>query len=300
MNEKFLIQSSINQRFYELIQDIELNTQINGEVDPRGLKVKESLLTIFSIDPQYPCIDFENRKFNYKYFAAEVVWYLLKSDNISFISKFSNFWNNIATQEGKINSNYGKLLFTNNPETQTTQMAWVVNSLRKDKNTRQAIAYIGGPNFQYSQNKDFVCTQYLNFFIRNDELHMKVQMRSNDIFYGLMFDAPWFSLVHQNTYLELKETYPELKLGKYFHSSDNSHYYQRHFEIAKDILLEDVKLGPKIELQKPLWHTYEDGKCVISAKGIDFLDYFHQNINELAQQKNDYFKNVIKKIVDLN
>ena len=65
---------------------------------------------------------------------------------------------------------------------------------------------------------------------------MKVQMRSNDIFYGLTFDAPFFAFVHQHMFLWLKETYPSLELGTYAHFADNIHYYERHFELASQIL----------------------------------------------------------------
>ena len=294
-----MIESSINQRFQELIEQIEISAEMNGTVNPRDLLVKESLLTGFSIDPRYPCIDFEARKFNYKYFAAEVAWYLLKDNTTEFISKFSNFWNNITNPDGTINSNYGKILLTQINNT-ITPIAWVVNSLRKDKNSRQAIAYIGSKDFQYEGNKDFVCTQYILFFIRNDELHMKVQMRSNDIFYGLSYDAPWFSLVHQNTFLELKELYPELKIGKYFHFSDNSHFYQRHFSKAQEVLQEEVKLGPKIVLEKPLWRTYENGNCVITETASNYIDFFNKNLGDLSEYKNEQFKEVLKKIVKIN
>lgn len=296
-----MIEYSINQRFKELIEQIELTSQMNGEISPRGLKVKEALLTIFSINPNFPCIDFKSRNFNYKYFAAEVAWYLLKSNDITFISKFSNFWNNITNPDGKtINSNYGRLLFTKNPETGTSQIAWAVNSLRKDKNSRQAIAYLGNPSFQFEGNKDFVCTQYINFFIRDNKLHMKVQMRSNDIFYGLSYDAPWFSLVHQNTYLELKEQYPELQLGQYFHFSDNSHFYERHFDLAKNILDEEVTLGPKIILENPLWHTYDDGSCVLSSSAGKYLEFFNSNMNDITEFNTNQYKEVLRKIIRIS
>jgi len=98
-------------------------------------------------------------------------------------------------------------------------------------------------------------------------------MRSNDIFYGLTYDAPWFSTVHQNIYLELLETYPDLKLGKYIHSSDNSHFYKRHFDMADSIESDtEVTVGPKLELIAPLWNSKEDGSTSLSTESQLFLD----------------------------
>ena len=297
------VKDSLNFRFKELISKIE--DESNNTANPRGLKVKESLITGFSIDPVLPCADFESRGFNWKYFAGELAWYLLKYRDTDFIDKFSNFWKNIKNEDGTVNSNYGNLLLTKIEEIKanssslkdsikrdlsTSQIAWVVNSLKKDKSSRQAIAYIGGSRFQYEGNKDFVCTQYLLFFIRDNKLNMKVQMRSNDIFYGLTYDAPWFSTVHQNVYLELLEVYPELELGQYFHYSDNTHFYERHFELAEKISTEKSDYpGPRLELLKPLWHTYPEGHTVLTDEAKQYLNWINQSIERLDSMKREDF-----------
>ena len=272
---------------------------MTGTANPRGLKVKEALITGFAVNPEYTCIDFQARPFNWKYFAGEMAWYLLKSGDTTFINKFSSFWKNITNEDGTVNSNYGKILLTTNEDTKTSQMAWVVNSLRKDKDSRQAIAYIGGKDYQYEGNKDFVCTQYVLFFIRNEQLHMKVQMRSNDIFYGLTYDAPWFGTVHQNVYLELKETYPELKMGQYFHFGDNTHFYERHFDIADAILQEPETIGPKITLKEPLWHSYENGDTKLSAAARTYLEWFDTKLENIDTLKTEDFISALSNIFNI-
>ena len=192
---------------------------------PRDLKVKEAVLTDFAIDPRQPIANFPQRKFNWKYLAGELAWYLKQDRDVDYIGAFSNFWSHITNpNSNEINSNYGSLVFN------AKQFGWVVDSLVADKNSRQAIMFFNQPKFQFEGNKDFVCTMYANFFIRNNALHMKIQMRSNDIFYGLTFDAPFFSFLQQSVYLKLKETYPDLELGMYYHYADNLHFYERHFD----------------------------------------------------------------------
>jgi thymidylate synthase len=153
---------------------------------------------------------------------GELAWYLKKDRKIEYINNFSSFWLNIVDEQGNINSNYGNLLFGK-------QLQWSFDSLVKDKNTRQAISFVSRPSVQYPGNKDFVCTIYLNFWIRDNKLHMKVQMRSNDIFYGLSYDAPFFAFVQQTMYLWLRDKYKELQLGNYYHCADNIHYYESIF-----------------------------------------------------------------------
>lgn len=223
---------SFSKTFINIINHIDEHGE---ESQPRDLKVKEAILANFTIDPVYPIANFPQRTFNWKYLAGELAWYMKQDRDVDYIGAFSNFWSRITNPDSnEINSNYGSLVF--NKE----QFGWVIDSLVADKNSRQAIMFFNQPKFQFEGNKDFVCTMYANFFIRHDILHMKVQMRSNDIFYGLTFDAPFFSVLQQSVYLKLKETYPNLELGMYYHFADNVHFYERHFDLANEIKTEDL------------------------------------------------------------
>lgn len=279
--DKNLAHDHISVQVFQLLEDIESGGQ---EIAPRGLKVREVQLAALDVNPIYPIMNFEPRKFNYKYFAGELAWYLKAQTSIDFINNFSGFWKNICPS-GHANSNYGNLLFNPHPSTIDTdtgginvnQLEWVYDSLIKDTNTRQAVAFFNSPFFQHPQNKDFVCTLYMNFWIRKNTLDMKVQMRSNDIFFGLTYDAPWFSAIMQSMYLNLKETYPALKLGYYYHSADNIHYYekhgdQNHFELANNILDSTLDSSIGMTLKHPLFRFDQNRKIYISAEAKNFVD----------------------------
>ena len=60
---------SFSNTFIGIINHIESQNQ---SADPRGLKVKESILSSFMVDPTQPIANFENRKFNWKYLAGEL------------------------------------------------------------------------------------------------------------------------------------------------------------------------------------------------------------------------------------
>jgi thymidylate synthase len=49
-------------------------------------------------------------------------------------------------------------------------------------------------------------------------------------------DAPAFSFIHEMMFLTLKEIYPNLKYGTYFHVADSFHVYERHFKLLDQIL----------------------------------------------------------------
>ena len=271
---------------------------LNQSVEPRGLKVKEQIFGHLKINPLQPIADFKDRPFNWKYFTGELAWYLKKDKDINYINNFSSFWKGITNpNSNEINSNYGSLVFNE-------QLEWVVDSLVKDKDSRQAIMFFNRPQFQFEGNKDFVCTMYANFFIRNNKLHMKIQMRSNDMFYGLTFDAPFFSFLHQTVYqLVWSERMKNggnandeiLELGSYFHFADNLHFYERHFDLADKIINEDTYNKYNLKLKFPFFIKSND-KIQMSAKAIDFLKEVDMHVNSKGFKDLDqsHWKGVIE------
>jgi thymidylate synthase len=282
---------NFSNQFIDTIIDIESDGDVS---QPRDLKVKELQFGHIAIDPTRPIADFEARGFNWKYLAGEMAWYLKKDRDVDYIGQFSGFWSNITNPNtNEINSNYGSLVF--NKE----QFGWAVDSLLKDKNSRQAIMFFNQPKFQFEGNKDFVCTMYANFFIRNNKLNMKIQMRSNDIFYGLTFDAPFFSFLHQSVYLILKDQYSDLELGVYHHFADNIHFYERHFELAEEIKSNRISSeGHTFELKdKFIDYTPSDGVKLTNA-ATEFIARIDDMVaheplakrHDYKQVLEDYFK----------
>lgn len=258
---------------------------------PRELKVKEAVLTDFAIDPKKPIADFPQRKFNWKYLAGELAWYLKQDRDVGYIGAFSNFWSHITNPDSnEINSNYGSLVFN------AKQFGWVVDSLVADKNSRQAIMFFNQPKFQFEGNKDFVCTMYANFFIRNNALHMKIQMRSNDIFYGLTFDAPFFSFLQQSVYLKLKETYPDLELGMYYHYADNLHFYERHFDLASEIRFEEIKAANEASfILKEPFLEYDGNKVSLTDTANKFIKEVDDSIDNVEISTKEDYKAILDK-----
>ncbi len=266
---------SFSNTFKNIIHHID---ETGEESQPRDLKVKEAILSNFIIDPRAPIANFPQRKFNWKYLAGELAWYLKQDRDVGYIGAFSNFWSHITNPgSNEINSNYGSLVFN------AKQFGWVVDSLVADKNSRQAIMFFNNPEFQFEGNKDFVCTMYANFFIRNGLLNMKIQMRSNDIFYGLTFDAPFFAFLQQSVFLKLKETYPDLELGMYYHFADNLHYYERHFELADKIKEEDeeeLAANESLFLLRRPFLDYDGDSVSLTDDAVNFINEVDGSIKE--------------------
>jgi len=116
---------------------------------------------------------------------------------------------------------------------------WAYKSLVKDKDSRQAVMHFNLPEHQHPNNKDFVCTMYGIFHIRDNKLNFAVYMRSNDAILGTPTDIAFFTVLQQQMLNHLRVNYPDLELGTYTHTMDSYHIYERHFDLVSDMIKEE-------------------------------------------------------------
>lgn len=225
---------------------------------PRGQAIREILDYQFRIlSPVAESIrtaDPERNVTIERYTAEETALYDSKSNLASDFAKASKFWNMIANPDGTINSAYGHLIWSKkslgdpvmevgrdlalyeNKTCYRTPWEWCVESLKADKDTRQALLRFSLPEHHWVGNKDFVCTISGNFLIRDDKLNFSVIMRSNDVVKGACYDLPWFISLIQRMVDELKSTYPNLAVGHYTHLAHSMHMYERDLDIVKRMI----------------------------------------------------------------
>jgi len=108
----------------------------------------------------------------------------------------------------------------------------VVAELQHNPDSRRASMIYTRPSIwtEFNENgkNDFICTNAVTYYIRNDELHCVVQMRSNDVVFGYKNDYAWQSYV-------LGQVANSLEIGAgYIHwQVQNLHVYERHFHLVK-------------------------------------------------------------------
>jgi len=223
-------------KYFELLKEI---YETGETVGPRGLETRELRNVVLDVDTYNAvsvpvCRDWQDVR---KYLYAELAWYMSGDRKLDKIRPFSKFWDKIANPDGTINSNYGDLVFYRKNSLGMTSFNWALISLLSDQDTRQAIILYNDRELFYKGNKDLICNQYQQFFIRNNVLDCTVTLRSSDAIYGLTFNIPWWSFVHQRMYLMLKKSeYPELQLGKITAFIGSSHIYQNKYELVKEML----------------------------------------------------------------
>lgn len=208
-------------------------------VSPRGQLVREIENYTYVLPPRVRFQSFESRKFNLSYVKKEFLWYLKGDKFDTSIGEHAKMWNDLVNDDGSINSNYGQYIFSG----EKNQFDNVVKELRRDKDSRRASMAILSKEHLLSETKDVPCTYALNFRIRDGKLNMSVAMRSQDAVFGMTNDAPCFSFVHEMVLNALRETYPDLRYGDYFHYANSFHVYERHFGLLDKIVSGDRYIG---------------------------------------------------------
>lgn len=247
---------------------------------PRGLDIHECLnVGLYIDDVSQNLFKYEDRALTLPtgYVKKEMCLYLMATNSANMFSKASSFWNNIKNQDGTINSAYGNLIFNESLDDGRSQFDWAFESLKNDKDSRQAFMRYNNTSHQFDGNKDLPCTFIQMFHIRDNKLHSTVEMRSNDIIKGTTYDIPSFILFQQLMYLRLKETYSELELGSYTHFANSLHAYSSDFELIEKRLQNKI-----ISNGYPMPN---DWRCI---KSDDISKCFDIKANKQLQLFNDW------------
>ncbi len=233
-----MIFRNLNEAFTESIVKV---AREGCEVHSRGSKQKEILFFNCVIeDPTDLNIEVPIRKFKPDYGIAEWLWYCSRNPDVNNIGQLASIWNKIADNDNNVQSNYGCYLLGE-------QWDWVKNELLTDPDSRRATLVINQPHHKNENPLDYPCTQYVHFFIRDNELHMGVNMRSNDAVFGFCNDVFTFSMFQQlmlndlNSHLRSRRMNlycGALKLGKYYHQAGSFHVYENHFRMM-DLICEN-------------------------------------------------------------
>ena len=166
------------------------------------------------------------RKMPIRYAVGELLWYNSRNNTAQSISTFSKFWKNISNDDGTVNSNYGHCI---HDKFGFDQWDMVVDLLKKDKSTRQAILHIKeARDILNNPTKDLNCTISLQFLIRNNKLDMITTMRSNDIWLGLPYDVFNFTCMQIQMAMTLG-----VEIGVYYHNVGSLHLYTKDVEKLK-------------------------------------------------------------------
>lgn len=173
---------------------------------------------------------------NEDYVERELEWYKSMSLNVNDIpGKTPAIWEQVADKDGFINSNYGWAIWHKDNGQQYVN---VLAELKKNPNSRRAVMIYTRPTMwtDYNRNgmSDFMCTNAVQYMIRDDQLIAVVQMRSNDVVFGYRNDYAWQKRIADKLTDDLNFLAKlKLKEPKIIWHVGNLHVYERHFDKVK-------------------------------------------------------------------
>lgn len=165
---------------------------------------------------------------NKDYIERELNWYNSTSLNVYDIEgKVPAIWQQVADANGFINSNYGWCIYSKGNHEQYLK---VKRELKRNPDSRRATMIYTRPTMHEDYNKhgmsDFMCTNTVQYLIRDGRLNSLVYMRSNDAVYGYKNDYAWQKHVLDKLAEDL-----EVKVGNLFWNVASLHVYENHFEL---------------------------------------------------------------------
>jgi thymidylate synthase len=168
---------------------------------------------------------------NEDYIKRELNWYMSMSLNVNQMpAPIPAIWKAVASPEGWINSNYGWCVYSVENHDQFHNC---VAELRKNPDSRRAIMIYTRPSMQWEYStggmSDFMCTNTVQYLIRDGKVHALVYMRSNDAVFGYKNDYAW-----QRVVLEAVAHNVGVPMGNIYWNVASLHVYERHFELVEN------------------------------------------------------------------
>lgn len=205
---------------------------------PRGFKTREVIGNHAIIDMNYPIVYHPQRGLNYTFSAAEALFIANGDNRVENLAMYNKNIKKFSDDGLIFNGSYGPP-FNN-------QLMYVVNTLKKDINTRQAVLTIWKQN--PVKSADIRCTLSLQFIVRDGKMNTMVNMRSSDAWLGIPYDWFNFTIMTLRVLTLLNEYYPELdeyhpnpiQLGHLIWNAGSSHLYEVNFDQAYQVIKDNA------------------------------------------------------------
>lgn len=195
----------------------------------------------------------------------EMFWIaIFQSNNVDdLVNKLNcNFWNEWRREDGTIGEAYGAQ-FNKPTFGYNSQLEYVIETLRKDPNSRRCITEIWNP---VDLNKMALtpCVHLTQWSVVDGELYLQVNQRSCDVALGLISNVFQYSILQKLVADELG-----LKVGELIWNIHNAHLYDRHISG----ILKQIYNIPTTDISKFKLHIPEMPKLTDMRNKLD--EYHH-------------------------
>ena len=212
------------------------------EYTTRGLTFKElRFQQLVLLNPRARMIQNKTRKFSSKFMAAEFIWMMNGHDELESITPYNKRMANFSDDGVVLHGAYGPRLRNWVGFDQVTN---VVNQLKADNNTRQAVIIILDPVIDLAEKtKDIPCNDLLQFIHRDGELHMSCYVRSNDLNWGFPYDVFHWTMLQEMIATELG-----FDVGEYNHFIGSMHIYDKDYDAMAKVAVDTTSHVPMLPM----------------------------------------------------
>lgn len=261
--------NNLNELFYQALESLKNAQEVSsvGVTKQGRTKTKELHPVMFELtNARNRVLLVPERGHNIFATVAETLWVLAGRNDLHYLSfwlpRAVEFSDDEATWRGA----YGKRLFdygSNYGIGGINQIFEVVERLKRDPNTRQAVFTLFDPKIDNANTKDVPCSNYGVFLLRDGMLDLTFCMRSNDVLWGFSHIN-----VFEWTFIqELVAAALGVNVGKYYHLVNSFHIYEPFYEKADKILDNRLSLNDENEHYRIMVPMLE------KTKGMDTLPF---------------------------
>lgn len=212
-----MLVNNASQVWLKHLANIYANGEFVGSREGKTLELLNQSLTY----PLHDCmVDVPERRINEKFVVAEANFAIngkvIPDDNL--LKKVLGPW---IDSNGIYSGSYGPQY--------VSQLAYVLETLTKHEESRQAVMNIWQPNPRPQLNVP--CLTQLHFLVRNGKLNCFATLRSSDTWLGLPNDMGVFALMALHIADRL-----DLSVGKMYVNIHSAHIYEKNFMDVENLL----------------------------------------------------------------
>ena len=206
------------------------------------------------------------RKTNFKAAIDEILWiWQKKSNNIKDLN--SHIWDSWADENGTIGKAYGYQLAQKHKyiEGEFDQVDRVIYDLKNNPTSRRIMTNIY--NFQdLNEMNLYPCAYSMTFNVSGKKLNGILNQRSNDMLVANNWNVLQYSLL-----LKMMAQVCGLEAGELVHVIADAHLYDRHIELAKEVIEKEQFEAPKLIMNPDVKDFYD-----FTVDDFELVDYnFH-------------------------
>lgn len=259
--------TQFDQQYQSAIREI-MNSGYDEYNERTGHWTKALPGITLRLDRGFPLLTL--RKIPVKLFVAEMIWFIMGSQNPEdFVNKFTGIWKDFTEEDGTVAAAYG---YRWRHHFGRDQLGDLIRLLEREPGSRHGVVVTWDPSDDGlgtgARKKNVPCPYTFTVNVIGNKLHLHNMIRSNDMMLGCPHDVAGFALLQHLLAAKLG-----LKPGTLTHTISNAHIYDTHYDQAWELTERKNNDHPEVLLrgQEDWFDRAEKGDETLVREIADML-----------------------------